>query len=143
LIAEAQTFIYAARALSRNRGHIYRIKNGVPLAALPSYWTPRATGSARQRIPPIHRREQRPRSRVALPQLRFAGGRPLGGDTQYRELQGHHGAFLDRASLHFRGRPYEPCAYRHPCSTLSAPTPTIDIIIELGSILHGNGGKDE
>lgn len=44
VIAEAQTFIYAARALSRNRGHIYRIKNGVPLAALPSYWTPDVLG---------------------------------------------------------------------------------------------------
>jgi Glycerol-3-phosphate dehydrogenase len=40
IIAEAQTFIYAARALSRQRGRIFRIKNGVPLAALPSYWTP-------------------------------------------------------------------------------------------------------
>lgn len=40
VIAEAQTFIYAARALSRHRSHIYRVKNGVPLAALPSYWTP-------------------------------------------------------------------------------------------------------
>jgi opine dehydrogenase len=40
VIAEAQTFIYAARALTRQRGRIFRIKNGVPLAALPSYWTP-------------------------------------------------------------------------------------------------------
>jgi opine dehydrogenase len=44
VIAEAQTFIYAARAVSRNRGHIFRIKNGVPLAALPSYWTPEVLG---------------------------------------------------------------------------------------------------
>jgi opine dehydrogenase len=44
IVAEAQTFIYAARALSRHRGHIYRIKNGVPLAALPSYWTPEVLG---------------------------------------------------------------------------------------------------
>lgn len=40
VIAEAQTFLYAARAISRYRGHIFRIKNSVPLAALPSYWTP-------------------------------------------------------------------------------------------------------
>jgi opine dehydrogenase len=44
VIAEAQTFIYAARALSRQKGLIFRIKNGVPLAALPSYWTPAALG---------------------------------------------------------------------------------------------------
>jgi opine dehydrogenase len=44
VIAEAQTFIYASRAVSRNRGHIFRIKNGVPLAALPSYWTPDVLG---------------------------------------------------------------------------------------------------
>lgn len=40
VVAEAQTFIYAARAVSRQRGRIFRVKNGVPLAALPSYWTP-------------------------------------------------------------------------------------------------------
>lgn len=40
VIAEAQTFLYASRAMSRHHGHIFRIKNGVPLASLPSYWTP-------------------------------------------------------------------------------------------------------
>lgn len=40
LIAEAQTFIYASRAISRHEARIYKIKNGVPVAALPSYWTP-------------------------------------------------------------------------------------------------------
>jgi opine dehydrogenase len=40
IIAEAQTFIYAARAVSRHKSHIFSIKNGVPLSALPSYWTP-------------------------------------------------------------------------------------------------------
>jgi opine dehydrogenase len=40
IIAETQTFIYASRAISRQRGHIFRIKNSVPLAALPSFWTP-------------------------------------------------------------------------------------------------------
>jgi opine dehydrogenase len=44
VIAEAQTFIYASRAVTRSRGHIYRIKNGVPLAALPSFWTPAVLG---------------------------------------------------------------------------------------------------
>lgn len=40
VICEAQTFVYASRAISRYEGHIYRIKNGVALASLPSYWTP-------------------------------------------------------------------------------------------------------
>jgi opine dehydrogenase len=44
ILAEAQTFIYASRALSRHRGRIFRIKNAVPLATLPSYWTPEALG---------------------------------------------------------------------------------------------------
>jgi len=44
VIAEAQTLIYAARAVSRHRGRIFRIKNGVPLATLPSYWTPEVLG---------------------------------------------------------------------------------------------------
>jgi opine dehydrogenase len=44
VIAEAQTLIYAARAVSRQKGHIFRIKNGVSLAALPSYWTPAVLG---------------------------------------------------------------------------------------------------
>jgi opine dehydrogenase len=44
VIAEAQTFIYASRAISRHRGRIFRIKNSVPLATLPSYWTPEALG---------------------------------------------------------------------------------------------------
>jgi len=44
VVAEAQTFIYASRALSRDRGRIFRVKNGVPLAALPSYWTPEVLG---------------------------------------------------------------------------------------------------
>jgi opine dehydrogenase len=42
IIAEAQTFIYASRALSRYEGHIFKIKNSVALAALPSFWTPEA-----------------------------------------------------------------------------------------------------
>ncbi len=40
IIAEAQTFIYASRALSRHEARIFSIKNGVALAALPSYLTP-------------------------------------------------------------------------------------------------------
>jgi opine dehydrogenase len=51
IIAEAQTFIYASRAVSRQRGHIFRIKNGVPLATLPSYWTPAVLGILDQAFP--------------------------------------------------------------------------------------------
>lgn len=40
VIAETQTFLYAARALSRSEAFIYRIKNSVPLATLPAYWIP-------------------------------------------------------------------------------------------------------
>jgi opine dehydrogenase len=51
IIAEAQTFIYASRALSRQRGHIFRVKNGVPIATLPSYWTPTVLGILDQAFP--------------------------------------------------------------------------------------------
>ncbi|HOV93727.1 MAG TPA: NAD/NADP octopine/nopaline dehydrogenase family protein [Spirochaetales bacterium] len=40
IVAEAQTFIYASRKISPNRAHIYSIKNGVPVSALPSFLTP-------------------------------------------------------------------------------------------------------
>lgn len=40
LIAETSTFIYASRALSRSDAHIFRIKNSVRLATLPSFWIP-------------------------------------------------------------------------------------------------------
>ncbi|MCX7024787.1 MAG: NAD/NADP octopine/nopaline dehydrogenase family protein [Spirochaetes bacterium] len=44
LLAEAQTFIYASRATSRFEAHIFKIKNGLALAALPSWRTPEALG---------------------------------------------------------------------------------------------------
>ena len=44
LVAEAQTFIYASRAVSRHEAYIFRIKNGVPLATLPAFWTPEVLG---------------------------------------------------------------------------------------------------
>ena len=40
VVVEAQTFIYASRMLSRNKAHIFRVKNGVPVSALPSFLTP-------------------------------------------------------------------------------------------------------
>jgi len=51
VIVEAQTFIYASRAVSRHRGHIYRVKNGVPASALPSHMTPDALGVLNQAFP--------------------------------------------------------------------------------------------
>lgn len=51
VIAEAQTFIYASRALNRHKAHIYRIKNEVPIATLPSYWIPETLAVIRQAFP--------------------------------------------------------------------------------------------
>jgi opine dehydrogenase len=42
VIAEAQTFIYASRAISRHEARIFKIKREVPLATLPSHWIPAA-----------------------------------------------------------------------------------------------------
>jgi opine dehydrogenase len=44
IIAETQTFLFASRALSRWESHIFRVKNSVPLATLPSFWIPEALG---------------------------------------------------------------------------------------------------
>jgi len=41
-LAETQTFLYASRALSRWEAHIFRIKNAVPFATLPSFMIPEA-----------------------------------------------------------------------------------------------------
>jgi len=51
VIVEAQTFIYASRMINRHRGHIYRIKNGVPASALPSHMTPDALAVMNQAFP--------------------------------------------------------------------------------------------
>jgi opine dehydrogenase len=51
VIVEAQTFIYASRMLNRHRGHIYRVKNGVPVSALPSFMTPQALRVLNQAFP--------------------------------------------------------------------------------------------
>jgi len=42
IVAETQTFLYASRALSRWETQIFRIKNAVPFATLPSFWIPEA-----------------------------------------------------------------------------------------------------
>ncbi|HWR12044.1 MAG TPA: NAD/NADP octopine/nopaline dehydrogenase family protein [Rectinemataceae bacterium] len=51
VIVEAQTFIYASRAVNRHKGHIYRVKNGVPASALPSHMTPDALAVLNQAFP--------------------------------------------------------------------------------------------
>ena len=51
IIAEAQTFIYASRALSRHEARIFSIKNGVALAALPSYLTPEVLAALESAYP--------------------------------------------------------------------------------------------
>jgi len=40
VVAEAQTFVYASRALSRYEARIFKMKNGVALATLPAYRAP-------------------------------------------------------------------------------------------------------
>ncbi len=51
IVAEAQTFVYASRATSRHEARIFSIKNGVALAALPSYWTPEVLASLEPAYP--------------------------------------------------------------------------------------------
>jgi opine dehydrogenase len=50
-LAEAQTFLYASRAVSRWEAHIFRIKNAVPFATLPSFLIPEALALVRQPFP--------------------------------------------------------------------------------------------
>jgi len=40
IVAEAQTFLYASRAVNPAQVQIFRIKNSVPVAAIPAYRTP-------------------------------------------------------------------------------------------------------
>lgn len=51
VIVEAQTFVYASRMINRHRGHIFRVKNGVPVSALPSHMTPEAQGVLNRAFP--------------------------------------------------------------------------------------------
>ncbi len=50
-LAEAQTFLYASRAISRWEAHIFRIKNAVPFATLPSFLIPEALAVICQAFP--------------------------------------------------------------------------------------------
>lgn len=51
IVAEAQTFIYASRAQNPAQVHIYRIKNSIPVAALPNTDTAPALQVIRQVFP--------------------------------------------------------------------------------------------
>ena len=44
IVGETQTFLYASRAVGSGQAHVFRIKNSVPFATLPSYWIPDALG---------------------------------------------------------------------------------------------------
>ena len=51
VLAETQTFLYASRAVSRWEAHIFRIKNAVPFATLPSFLIPEALAVLGQPFP--------------------------------------------------------------------------------------------
>jgi opine dehydrogenase len=51
IVAEAQTFIYASRALNPAQVKIFRIKNSIPVAALPASDTAQALSLIRQAYP--------------------------------------------------------------------------------------------
>jgi opine dehydrogenase len=40
IVAEAQTFLYASRAVNPGQVQVFRVKNSVPVAAIPAYRTP-------------------------------------------------------------------------------------------------------
>lgn len=50
-LAETQTFLYASRAVNPGQVHIFRIKNSVPLAALPAYHTPEVLEAIKEAFP--------------------------------------------------------------------------------------------
>jgi opine dehydrogenase len=51
IVAEAQTFIYAARLMNPAQVRIFRIKNSIPVAALPAYRTPEVVQRLRVALP--------------------------------------------------------------------------------------------
>ncbi|MBI3948755.1 MAG: NAD/NADP octopine/nopaline dehydrogenase family protein [Armatimonadetes bacterium] len=50
-VAEAQTFIYAARMMNPGQVRIFRVKNSIPVAALPAYLTPEVVRRLRVAFP--------------------------------------------------------------------------------------------
>jgi opine dehydrogenase len=208
VVAEAQTFIYASRALTRDRGRIFRVKNGVPLAALPSYWTPDVLGVLDKAYPQFIAGSNVLATSIenigaifhpALTILNAGWIEATGGDFDYyingitksvakvlqrmdderlavaralgmRSVSAREWLYLSYdspgADLYeaiqnttgYRGiKAPATVAHRYisedvpmslvPISSigamLGAPTPTIDMIVELGSMLHGTDYRAE
>ncbi|MCE5324726.1 NAD/NADP octopine/nopaline dehydrogenase family protein [bacterium] len=51
VVAEAQTFIYASRSMNPAQTKIFRVKNSIPVAALPAHSTPEVVGKLRTAFP--------------------------------------------------------------------------------------------
>lgn len=51
IVAEAQTFIYASRSMNPAQTKIFRIKNSIPVAALPAHRTPEVVNALRSAFP--------------------------------------------------------------------------------------------
>ena len=51
IVAEAQTFIYASRSINPAQTRIFRIKNSIPVAALPAHRTPEVVNALRTAFP--------------------------------------------------------------------------------------------
>jgi len=51
VVAEAQTFIYASRSMNPAQTKVFRIKNSIPVAALPAHRTPEVVNALRHAFP--------------------------------------------------------------------------------------------
>ncbi|UCH35361.1 MAG: NAD/NADP octopine/nopaline dehydrogenase family protein [Armatimonadota bacterium] len=51
IVAEAQTFIYASRSVNPAQVQIFRVKNSIPVAALPAYRTPEVITALHDALP--------------------------------------------------------------------------------------------
>jgi opine dehydrogenase len=51
VVAEAQTFIYASRSMNPAQTKIFRVKNSIPVAALPAHRTPEVVNLLRKAFP--------------------------------------------------------------------------------------------
>lgn len=51
IVAEAQTFIYASRSMNPAQTKIFRIKNNIPVAAIPAHRTPEVVKALRHAFP--------------------------------------------------------------------------------------------
>lgn len=51
IVAEAQTFIYASRSVNPAQTKVFRLKNSIPVAALPAHCTPRVVKALRTAFP--------------------------------------------------------------------------------------------